>query len=110
MSGFQDKANFIWSVADEILRDDFKRSRYADVILPFTVLRRIDCTLAPTKDRVLQKHEELKSRGLERVDDSLRRASGYFYFNISNYWVCPVSADCFPLSHSASFQSNLFVL
>lgn len=85
MSGFQDKANFIWSVADEILRDDFKRSRYADVILPFTVLRRIDCTLAPTKDRVLQKNEELKSRGLERVDESLRRVSGYFYFNISNY-------------------------
>ena len=39
MSGFQGKVNFIWSVADEILRDDFKRSKYPDVILPFTVLR-----------------------------------------------------------------------
>jgi type I restriction enzyme M protein len=85
VSGFQSKADFIWSVADEILRDDFKRSRYADVILPFTVLRRIDCTLAPTKERVLERYEELKGRGLEKLDDPLRRVSGYFYSNTSNY-------------------------
>ena len=42
MSNFQDKVNFIWSVADEVLRDDFKRGKYPDVILPFTVLRRLD--------------------------------------------------------------------
>jgi type I restriction enzyme M protein len=41
VGSFQAKVNFIWSVADEILRDDFKRSKYPDVILPFTVLRRV---------------------------------------------------------------------
>ncbi|MCX6024221.1 MAG: type I restriction-modification system subunit M N-terminal domain-containing protein, partial [Chloroflexi bacterium] len=42
MTNFQEQVNFIWSVADEILRDDFKRGKYPDVILPFTVLRRLD--------------------------------------------------------------------
>lgn len=45
MSDFQGKVNFIWSGADEILRDDFKRSKDPDVILPFTVLRRVACVL-----------------------------------------------------------------
>ena len=61
MGSFQDKVHFIWSVADEILRDDFKRSKYPDVILPFTMLRRIDCVLEPTKDRVLDRYESLKA-------------------------------------------------
>lgn len=46
---------FIWSVAD-LLRGDYKQSEYAKVILPFTVLRRLDCVLAPTKARVLAEH------------------------------------------------------
>ncbi len=51
MDNYQERVNFIWSVADEILRDDLKRSKYTDVILPFTLLRRPDCVLAPTKER-----------------------------------------------------------
>lgn len=47
--------SFIWSVAD-LLRDSFKRGKYQDVILPLTVLRRIDCVLAPTKEAVLEAH------------------------------------------------------
>jgi len=43
--------NFLWSVAD-LIRDAFKRGKYQDVILPFTVLRRIDCVLAPTREAV----------------------------------------------------------
>ena len=53
MNGFSDKVNFIWSVAD-LIRDTFKRSKYQDVILPFTVLRRIDCVLQPTREVVLR--------------------------------------------------------
>jgi len=49
MKDFQYKVNFIWSVADEIRRDDFKRTKYPDVILPFTILKRIDCVLKPTR-------------------------------------------------------------
>jgi len=45
MSNFQNRVNFIWAVADEVLRDDIKRGKYLDVILPFTVLRRLDCVL-----------------------------------------------------------------
>jgi type I restriction enzyme M protein len=52
MNNHSDKVNFIWSVAD-LVRDTFKRSKYQDVILPLTVLRRIDCVLQPTKARVL---------------------------------------------------------
>jgi type I restriction-modification system DNA methylase subunit len=44
------------------LRDDFKRGKYPDVILPFTVLRRLDCVLAPTKEKVLKRYEDLKAK------------------------------------------------
>ena len=77
--------NFIWSVADEVLRDDIKRGKYPDVILPFTVLRRLDCVLAPTKQKVLERHELLKAKGLENVHGQLCKASGHSFFNISPF-------------------------
>ena len=52
MTDFKDKANLIWDVAD-LLRGDYKQSDYGKVILPMTVLRRLDCVLAPTKQKVL---------------------------------------------------------
>lgn len=84
MAGFQGKVGFIWSVADEILRDDFKRSKYPDVILPFTVLRRVDCVLEPTKDKVLEQYESLKGR-LDKLEGSLTRVSGHFFYNVSPF-------------------------
>nr|MDP9485808.1 type I restriction-modification system subunit M N-terminal domain-containing protein [Actinomycetota bacterium] len=84
MRGFQDRVGFIWSVADEILRDDFKRSRYPDVILPFTVLRRVDCVLEPTKDKVLERYESLKGR-LDNLHGPLAKTSGHFFYNVSEY-------------------------
>ena len=56
--------SFIWGVAD-LIRDTFKRGKYQDVILPLTVLRRLDCVLAPTRQAVLERQAELRSRGLE---------------------------------------------
>lgn len=85
MYNFQDIANFIWSVADDVLRGYFKRSKYADVILPFTVLRRLDCTLAPTKDRVLERHEQLKRAGFKNPDGQLRQAAGHSFYNLSRF-------------------------
>ena len=83
---FQETSNFIWQIADEILRDDFKRGKYPDVILPFTVLRRLDCILAPTKDAVLERYEFLKEKGLENPDGQLRKAAGdKSFYNISGY-------------------------
>jgi type I restriction enzyme R subunit len=84
MNNFRDKANFIWSIAD-LIRDAFRRSKYQDVILPFTVLRRIDCVLAPTKQKVLERNAQLKKKGLENRDPQLRKASGYAFFNTSLY-------------------------
>jgi type I restriction enzyme M protein len=85
MNSFQEIANFIWSIADEILRDDFKRGKYPDVILPFTVLRRLDCVLAPTKEKVLKRYDELKAKGLENMDGQLRRAAGHSFYNTSKF-------------------------
>ena len=68
MNSFSDKANFIWGVAD-LIRDTFKRGKYQDVILPFTVLRRIDCVLAPTKDAVVEAYETYGKR-LDNPDRS----------------------------------------
>jgi type I restriction-modification system DNA methylase subunit len=62
MKGFQDKVNFIWLVANEILRDGSKRSKPPEVILLFTVLRGVDCVLEPTKDKQLERYKSLKGR------------------------------------------------
>lgn len=58
MENFQHIASFMWNVADDVLGDDVKRLKYPDVILPFTVLRRIDCVLAPTRENVLNTYNE----------------------------------------------------
>ena len=83
MNNFGDKVSFIWSVAD-LLRDAFKRSKYPDVILPLTVLRRLDCVLEPTKDKVLAAHAKLKGK-LENLAPQLRKASGFAFYNTSPY-------------------------
>jgi type I restriction enzyme M protein len=75
--------SFIWSVAD-LIRDTFKRGKYQDVILPLTVLRRIDQVLEPTKEKVLRTYSEFKGK-LDNPDDLLRKASGYAFYNTSLY-------------------------
>ncbi|MFY9498791.1 MAG: type I restriction-modification system subunit M N-terminal domain-containing protein, partial [Tepidanaerobacteraceae bacterium] len=74
MTNFQDKVNFIWSIA-ELLRGPYKKEQYGDVILPMAVLRRFDCVLAATKQEVLEKYEALKKSGLQNVDPVLNRIS-----------------------------------
>ncbi|HOV80495.1 MAG TPA: class I SAM-dependent DNA methyltransferase [Bacillota bacterium] len=83
MNNFNEKASFIWSIA-ELLRDSFKRSKYQDVILPLTVLRRIDCVLQPAKEEVLKVYNRLKGK-LENLAPQLCRASGYAFYNTSPY-------------------------
>ncbi|MGE0229701.1 MAG: N-6 DNA methylase [Dehalococcoidia bacterium] len=75
--------SFIWGVAD-LIRDTFKRGKYQDVILPLTVLRRIDCVLAPTKAKVLATNARYHGK-LENLDPQLRKASGYAFYNTSRY-------------------------
>ena len=75
--------SFIWGVAD-LIRDTFKRSKYQDVILPLTVLRRLDCVLAPTKRKVMKVQARYKGK-LENLDGLLQRASGFAFYNTSRY-------------------------
>ena len=78
----QSLSAFIWSVAD-LLRGDYKQSDYGKIILPFTVLRRLDCVLESTKAAVLAEHEEKKKLGLNADPFLLRKAKQSFY-NISS--------------------------
>jgi type I restriction enzyme M protein len=78
-----DIVSFIWGVAD-LIRDTFKRGKYQDVILPLTVLRRLDCVLAPTKARALETNARLRDK-LDNLDPQLRRASGFAFYNTSLY-------------------------
>jgi len=80
MTNFQDKANFIWSVAD-LLRGDYKQAEYGKVILPFTILRRLDCLLEDTKPQVLKHYEKIKDQGDEMIDMILNQKSGYRFFH-----------------------------
>ena len=76
--------SFLWDVAN-LIRDSFKRGKYQDVILPLTVLRRLDCVLAPTKEKVLARKAELRGLGLEDMDAQLKKAAGFAFYNTSRY-------------------------
>src|ERR1700693_4170525 len=78
---FSEIAGFIWQVAD-LLRGDYKQSDYGKVILPFTVLRRLDCVLEATKAKVLAESVAKKKAGLN-PDPFLLRASGQSFYNTS---------------------------
>jgi len=75
--------SFIWGVAD-LIRDTFRRGKYQDVILPLTVLRRIDCVLTPTKEKVLKINAKFSGK-LENLEPQLRKASGFSFYNTSRY-------------------------
>jgi type I restriction enzyme M protein len=81
VNGFRDMVGFIWSVAD-LLRGDYKQSEYGKVILPLTVLRRLDCVLEPTKPAVLAKVEQLGGQ-VGNVEPILRRAAKQEFYNTS---------------------------
>lgn len=79
--------SFIWSIADDCLRDVYVRGKYRDVILPMVVLRRLDALLEPTKQKVMEELAFQKNEvGLTELDESgLRNASGYVFYNISEW-------------------------
>lgn len=76
-------ASFIWKNADD-LWGDFSHTEFGRIILPLTVLRRLECVLEPTKDAVIQSYDQFKDQGLN-MDDILKNASGNPFYNISNY-------------------------
>lgn len=78
-------ANFLWGIADDVLRDYFKRGKYADFILPMTVLTRLDTVLEPTKAEVLAMHARLDEMGVVNQEAALRMASGLPFYNTSKF-------------------------
>lgn len=79
----QNLASFIWSVADS-LRGPFKQSEYGRVILPFTVLRRLECVLEPTREAVLQAYGELEGEGVD-LNLILPGVADAPFYNVSRY-------------------------
>lgn len=76
-----EQANFIWSIAD-LLRGDFKQNEYGKVILPFTVLRRFDCVLAPSKEKILEMNKTLTVSNKTPI---FKKFTGHDYYNISKF-------------------------
>ncbi len=102
--------SFIWGVAD-LIRDTFKRGKYQDVILPLTVLRRLDCVLAPTKPKVLAVHAKYRGR-IEDLRGQLRQASGFAFYNTSRYDFGKLLADAPHIAQNlrhyiAGFSANM---
>src|SRR5512137_2392675 len=78
-------ANFIWGIADDVLRDLYVRGKYRDVILPMTVLRRLDAMLEPTKQAVLDMKDALDRERITNQDDALRAAAGEAFYITSPF-------------------------
>ena len=79
--------SFIWSIADDCLRDVYVRGKYRDVILPMVVLRRLDALLEPTKEAVLEElvFQRDEAKFTEWDENGLRQASGYVFYNTSQW-------------------------
>ena len=76
-------ANDVWSVAD-LLRGDYKRHEYGQVILPFTLLRRLDAVMAPTREAVRAKDAELTARNIQNKQKLLEKAAKLPFYNTSS--------------------------
>ena len=76
---------FIWSIADDILRDVFVRGKYRDVILPMTVIRRLDALLEPTQEAVLTQKKRLDEAGIVEQEAALKAAAEQAFFNTSSF-------------------------
>lgn len=92
MKNFKEKADLIWRVAD-LLRGDYKQSDYGKVILPMTVLRRLDCVLEPTKQKVLDYLPQVEKLGEIAKDLALNQLAGFNFHNRSQFNFDKLVAD-----------------
>ena len=84
MNNFSEKVSFIWSVAD-LIRGPYKPNQYRDVMLPLCVLRRLDCVLDPTKNKVLERYKSLKDGKIKNLEPILNKVAGQQFHNISKF-------------------------
>ena len=100
-------ANFIWGIADDVLRDLYVRGKYRDVILPMTVLRRLDAVLEPTKRAVLDMKASLDIAGITNQDQALRQAAGQAFYNTSRFTLRDLKARASQQQLKADFEAYL---
>ncbi|MEA3508467.1 MAG: class I SAM-dependent DNA methyltransferase [Synergistota bacterium] len=99
--------NFIWGIADDILRDLYVRGKYRDVILPMTVLRRLDAVLEPTKRNVLEMKARLDNAGITNQDQALRQAAGQAFYNTSRFTLRDLRSCVSQQQLRADFEAHL---
>ena len=99
--------SFIWNVADDVLRDLYVRGKYRDVILPMTVLRRLDAVLEPTKQAVLDMKAALDKEGIAHQDAPLRQAAGQDFYNTSRFTLRDLRARANQQQLKADFEAYL---
>ena len=100
-------ANYVWGIADDVLRDVFEPHEYRDVILPMTVLRRLDTALEDTKQAVLDKQASLDAAGVVKQDAALRRAAGQAFYNTSRSTLRDLRAQDKLQQLTADFEAYL---
>ena len=100
-------ANYIWGIANDVLRDLYVRGKYRDVILPMTVLRRLDAVLEDTKQAVLDMKASLDAAGVVAQDQALRHAAGQAFYNTSPFTLRDLRARANRQQLRADFDAYL---
>ena len=99
--------NYIWGIADDVLRDLYVRGKYRDVILPITVLRRLDAVLEDSKPAVLDLKAALDQASVIEQDQALRSASGHGFYNTSKFTLRDLRARANRQQLRADFEAYL---
>jgi type I restriction enzyme M protein len=99
--------NFIWGIADDCLRDIYVRGKYRDVILPMTVIRRIDAVLEPTKQAVLKMKEQLDKAKVTNQNPALCLSSGQAFYNTSRFLLRDLKSRSKQQQLKADFEAYL---
>jgi len=99
--------NFIWGIADDVLRDLYVRGKYRDVILPMMVLRRLDAVLEPTNQAVLDMKASLDAANIANQDAALRQAAGQAFYNTSKFTLRDLKGRASQQALKADFEAYL---
>ena len=99
--------SFIWGIADDCLRDLYVRGKYRDVILPLTVIRRLDAVLVTTQQAVLDMKASLDAAGIANQDQALRQAAGQAFYNTSQFTLRDLKNRASQQALKADFEAYL---
>ncbi len=100
-------AGFIWNIADDVLRDVYVRGKYRDVILPMTVIRRLDAVLEPTKEAVLKLDKQLDKAGVANKHEALSQTAGNAFYNNSPFTLRDLRSRARQQQLKADFEAYL---